>query len=58
NHYHKPSDQIDLPFDWSSAAKFARVNYAVARALADADQRPSWNKGDFFGLQFDGYGAK
>jgi hypothetical protein len=58
NHYHKPSDQIDLPFDWNSAAKFLRVNYAVARALADADARPRWNKGDFFGLQFDGYGAK
>ena len=56
--YHKPSDQIDLPFDWSSVAKFARINYAVARAIADADQRPRWNKGDFFGLQFDGFGAK
>ncbi|RYE04395.1 MAG: M28 family peptidase [Sphingomonadales bacterium] len=56
--YHKPSDQIDLPFDWPSVAKFARLNYAVARALADADARPSWNKGDFFGLTFDGYGAK
>ena len=56
--YHKPSDQIDLPFDWNSVAKFARLNYAVARALADADQRPRWNKGDFFGLQFKGYGAK
>lgn len=56
--YHKPSDQIDLPFDWPSVAKFARLNYAVARALTDADQRPSWNKGDFFGLTFEGYGAK
>ncbi|MBX3565778.1 MAG: M20/M25/M40 family metallo-hydrolase [Sphingomonas sp.] len=56
--YHKPSDQIDLPFDWASVAKFARLNYAVARALADADQRPRWNKGDFFGVTFDGYGAK
>ncbi|MES2989253.1 MAG: M28 family peptidase [Pseudomonadota bacterium] len=55
--YHKPSDQIDLPFDWNSVAKFARLNYAVARELADADKRPSWNKGDFFGLQFKGYGA-
>ncbi|WP_066799343.1 M20/M25/M40 family metallo-hydrolase [Sphingomonas soli] len=56
--YHKPSDQIDLPFDWPSVAKFARLNYAVARALADDDKRPRWNKGDFFGLTFDGYGAK
>ena len=56
--YHKPSDQIDLPFDWASAAKFTRLNYAVARALADADERPRWNKGDFFGTLFGGYGAE
>ncbi|AJP73090.1 M28 family metallopeptidase [Sphingomonas hengshuiensis] len=57
NHYHKPSDDLNLPIDWASAAKFLRVNAAVARALADADQRPRWNKGDFFGVQFGGYGA-
>jgi hypothetical protein len=56
--YHKPSDQIDLPFDWDSAAKYMRVNYAVARALTDAPDRPRWNKGDFFGVQFGGYGAE
>ncbi len=56
--YHKPSDQIDLPWHWDSAAKFVRINYGVARILADSDQRPSWNKGDFFGVLFDGYGAK
>jgi hypothetical protein len=56
--YHKPSDQIDLPFNWDSAAKFVRINYGVARTLADADARPRWNKGDFFGVLFDGFGAK
>lgn len=56
--YHKPSDQIDLPFHWDAAAKFVRINYGVARIIADADERPSWNKGDFFGVLFDGYGAK
>ena len=54
NDYHQPSDQIDLPFDWASAAKFMRVNYAAARAIADADERPRWNKGDFFGTLFGG----
>ncbi|HWU94798.1 MAG TPA: M28 family metallopeptidase, partial [Sphingomonas sp.] len=56
--YHKPSDQIDLPFDWASAAKYMRVNYAIARTLTDAPERPRWNKGDFFGVQFGGYGAE
>ncbi|NML07115.1 M28 family metallopeptidase [Sphingomonas sp. G-3-2-10] len=58
DNYHKPSDQIDLPFNWASAAQFVRINYGVARVLADADKRPSWNKGDFFGVTFEGFGAK
>jgi Zn-dependent M28 family amino/carboxypeptidase len=58
NNYHKPSDQIDLPFDWTSAAKFKHVGLATALSLANADQRPRWNKGDFFGVLFGGYGAE
>ncbi|WP_213980690.1 M28 family metallopeptidase [Sphingomonas sp. dw_22] len=58
NNYHKPSDQIDLPFDWNSAAKFKHVGLATALALANADERPRWNKGDFFGVLFGGYGAE
>jgi hypothetical protein len=57
NHYHKPSDQIDLPIDWPSAAKYMRVNYAAARLIADAPERPRWNPGDFFGTIFGGPGA-
>jgi len=57
-HYHQPSDDMRLPFDWNSAATFVTLNYNVARTLADADERPRWNKGDFFGLLFNGYGAK
>lgn len=56
-HYHKASDEIGL-IDWKSAERFTRFNYAVTRAIADADERPRWNKGDFFGTAFDGYGAK
>lgn len=47
--YHQPSDQMDLPFDWNAAAKFARVNYAIAREIADAPQAPRWYTGSFFG---------
>jgi Zn-dependent M28 family amino/carboxypeptidase len=56
--YHKPSDDLSQPFDWGAAAKFLRVSLAATRALADAPDRPRWNKGDFFGVQFDGYGAQ
>jgi len=58
NNYHKPSDQIDLPFDWDSAAKFKHVGLATTLALANADERPRWSKGDFFGVLFGGYGAQ
>ena len=51
-HYHKPSDQLNLPFNWGAAAKFAEVNYRVARDLADAPQAPRWYAGNVFGEQF------
>jgi Peptidase family M28/PA domain len=51
-HYHKVSDQTDLPFDWKAAAKFARINTLIAAEIANADAAPSWYKGSFFGDQF------
>jgi len=51
-HYHKPSDDLNLPIDYVAAAKFAQVNYEIARELADAKDRPMWKMGDFFGGQF------
>lgn len=60
NHYHQPSDQIDQrpALDWRSGVRFVDVNFRIASAIANADQRPLWNKGDFFGLTYDGPGAK
>ena len=48
-HYHKPSDQPDLPIDYEAGAKFAFVNFLIANEIANADDRPTWNEGDFFG---------
>lgn len=56
-HYHQPSDEITL-IDFTQGVRFVKLNYAIARALADADQRPLWNKGDFFGMLYGGPGAK
>nr|WP_087574700.1 M28 family metallopeptidase [Sphingomonas sp. CDS-1] len=50
--YHQPSDQMSLPFHWEAAAKFAKVNYAIAREIADEQEAPRWYKGDFFGAAF------
>ncbi|AQR74056.1 M20/M25/M40 family metallo-hydrolase [Sphingomonas sp. LM7] len=52
NHYHQPSDQIDLPFNWEAGAKFARLNYWIAREVADADGPPRWYEGNMFGERF------
>ena len=52
HHYHKPSDDLSLPIRYDVGAKFARLNYEITRELADMDQRPAWNKGDFFGDKF------
>ncbi|WP_326523603.1 M28 family metallopeptidase [Sphingomonas sp.] len=58
-HYHKPSDEPWNPaIDWSQGVRFIEVNYAIAREIADAAERPAWNKGDFFGTFYNGHGAK
>jgi Zn-dependent M28 family amino/carboxypeptidase len=53
-HYHKPSDQPDLPFNWNAAAKFARINYLIAREIADAPEAPRWYGDSFFGQAVGG----
>lgn len=50
--YHKPCDDLGQAIDYAAGAKFARINYEIAREIADADARPLWNKGDFFGTKF------
>lgn len=52
NHYHRPSDDLSRPFHWESALRFARANVRIGTAIADADSRPTWNEGDFFGEKF------
>lgn len=50
--YHHPGDDLNQPIDYQAAAKFALVNYEIARELANAPARPVWKKGDFFGAAF------
>jgi len=52
NHYHQPSDDFSLPIDYKEAARFADLNYRIARNIANAEEAPSWNDGDFFGERF------
>jgi len=54
NHYHQPSDDMSLPFDWTAARAFVKVNYLVVREIANAPDRPRWVKGDYFGTLYKG----
>ena len=51
-HYHEPSDDLALPFNFDAAARFAQLNYMIALEIANAPKRPAWNKDDFFGDTF------
>ncbi len=53
NDYHEPSDEIDL-IDFPALVRFTSLNFAIARNIANMDDRPMWNRGDFFGTVFGG----
>lgn len=53
NHYHEPSDEIEL-VDFDALRRFTDVKADVARNIADMHERPVWNAGDFFGETFKG----
>ncbi|QDK83941.1 M28 family peptidase [Spirosoma sp. KCTC 42546] len=50
--YHTPQDDMNQPFDFNAAAKHAQLQFLVGYLTAQDDQRPTWNKGDFFGTKF------
>lgn len=50
--YHSPQDEIDQPFDYNAAAKHVQLQFLIGYLTAQADQRPVWNEGDFFGTKF------
>ncbi|MCY7399223.1 MAG: M28 family metallopeptidase [Sphingomonas bacterium] len=50
--YHSPRDDLAQNIDWNAAARYGELNYRISRLLADADQRPLWYRGDYFGDRF------
>ena len=34
--------------------RFVDANYRIAREIADAAERPVWNRGDYFGTRYRG----
>ncbi len=52
NHYHQPSDDLSRSINYQAGARFAEVNYRLLKTIANADDAPTWNEGDFFGERF------
>ncbi|MFN3212214.1 MAG: M28 family metallopeptidase [Henriciella sp.] len=52
--YHRPSDEMNENVSLDAAAKFADLNTKIALILANQEERPLWNKDDFFARQFNG----
>jgi Zn-dependent M28 family amino/carboxypeptidase len=52
DHYHLPSDDLNLPINYHAAARFTRINFGIGDIIANQLERPRWREGDFFGDTF------
>ena len=52
NHYHQPSDDLSLPYSDEGAQRFARTAARLVFLVANDNERPVWNEGDFFGERY------
>jgi hypothetical protein len=50
--YHAPSDDLSQPLDFTAAERFARILFRIGYGVAQEDERPRWNRGDFYGERF------
>ncbi|HEX5962151.1 MAG TPA: M28 family metallopeptidase [Gemmatimonadales bacterium] len=50
--YHTPQDDLTQPMDLEAGARHAQLNFLVGLEIANADERPAWKSGDFFGRMF------
>jgi Zn-dependent M28 family amino/carboxypeptidase len=50
--YHTPLDNMEQPLDFESGARAAGLRFLVGWELAQQEQAPAWNPGDFFGTKF------
>ncbi|TGE26056.1 M28 family peptidase [Hymenobacter aquaticus] len=52
--YHKPQDDMSGTFDFEAGKKYVQLNFLIGYQVAQAEARPTWNPGDFFGVWFGG----
>jgi len=51
-HYHKVSDDVNLPIDYDAGLTFCKVNFDIGLNIANAPERPRWHDGNYFGETF------
>jgi Zn-dependent M28 family amino/carboxypeptidase len=56
--YHSPQDELRPEWDFSGFAVLGRFALDLTRAVANADQLPTWNPGDEFSRPREGNGGK
>lgn len=47
--YHRAGDDLSQPINWVALARYAELNYRIARQLASDAEKPKWYAGNFFG---------
>jgi hypothetical protein len=52
DHYHQPTDDLNLAINYKAAARFTKINARTGEIIANRTERPTWNEGDFFGTTF------
>ncbi|HVR96429.1 MAG TPA: M28 family metallopeptidase [Thermoanaerobaculia bacterium] len=50
--YHAPSDDMQQPMDFTATARFVRDLCFIGDFIAQDDERPRWNAGNFYGERF------
>lgn len=50
--YHTPQDDMSQPLSFEAGTLGARFNFLIGYIVAQQEQRPRWNPGDFFGKTF------
>lgn len=50
--YHRPGDDMTQPFRFEEGARLVGVEFLVGAMIANANERPMWLPGSFFGEKF------
>jgi hypothetical protein len=50
--YHTPQDDLGQPMDLNAGARHAQLAFLTGLEIANAEERPAWKPGDFFGRTF------